>query len=177
MTNARDNDSPTVKQVLQSKWLLIHIRNRLNTLKINTVLSEEDVIQYVILCLIETLRAGTQINHPVAWARLVGERYINKQYKKYRMTEATESDKIEHLATRNNQENRSFEDKTDLLQKIEQLKPISRQIVMMRFFEGLSWNEIASILSKEENKNLNAVTVRKRGERAINELRSYYSVS
>ncbi|WP_414755905.1 RNA polymerase sigma factor [Anabaena sp. CCY 9910] len=137
-------------------------------------MSEEDVIQHVILCLIEALRAGTQINHPVAWARLVSERYVNNKYKKYRMTEATELDKIEHLATRNNQENRCYEDEADLMQKIEQLKPISKQILIMRFFEGLSWNEIAYLLSKQENKNLNAVTMRKRGERAINELRSYY---
>ncbi|NJN13429.1 MAG: sigma-70 family RNA polymerase sigma factor [Richelia sp. RM1_1_1] len=174
MTNTNCNDFTEVRQVLQAKWLRIHIRNRIYALKLSSSISEEDVIQYVVMCLVETLRSGTQVNHPVAWSKLVSERYIQKLYKKHRVSVAIESDKIEYLANRRCDEKDFYENNEEIVKKIQQLKPANREIVEMRFFQNLSWSQIAEILSHQEGKQIRVVTARKRGERALEELRKIY---
>ncbi len=168
------NKFPEVRQVLQARWLKIQIRSRIHTLKLGSFISEEDVVQHVVMCLIETLNSGTQVHHPIAWAKLVSQRYISKLYKKYRMSEATELDKIEYLANLCYHENRSYNNNEEIFHNIQQLKSSSREIINMRFFQGLSWEQVAAILSRQENKRIYAATARKRGERAINELRQIY---
>jgi hypothetical protein len=44
----------------------------------------------------------------------------------------------------------------------------------MRFFQQLQWNIIAEVLSSQENRIICIATARKRGERALNELRQIY---
>ena len=119
-------------------------------------------------------RLGTQVNHPVAWAKLVSERHIQKLYKIHRVSEATESEKIEYLANLRCDENISYDNNEQIVKNIQQLKPLSGEIVKMRFFQKLSWGEIAEILSRREGKQIGAATARKRGERALNELREIY---
>lgn len=163
-----------VNQVLQAEWLRIHIRGRIHSLKLSSLISEEDIIQYVLISLTETINSGTTVNYPVAWSKLVSERRIQKLYKKHRLSEATESEIIEYYASQRCDKN-SFDNNNDeITKKIQQLKPTSREIIRMRFFEDLSWDKIADILSKREGKQIRVATARKRGERALNELRQIY---
>lgn len=163
-----------VRQVLQSKWLKLHIRSRIHALELSSSVSEEDVIQHVAICLVETLKSGTQVNYPVAWSKLVSERHIQKLYKKHRVTQATESDKIEYLANLRCNENDYYDNDEEIVKKIQQLKPASKEIVEMRFFRSLSWSQVAEILSRQEDKQIRVATARKRGERALEELRQIY---
>ncbi|AVH65222.1 hypothetical protein NPM_3643 [Nostoc sp. 'Peltigera membranacea cyanobiont' N6] len=78
------NNFPEVHQVSQSKYLKTYIMNRMHSLNLYSFLSEEDVLQYVMKCLIETLESGEQINNPIAWSKLVSEQHINKTYKRHR---------------------------------------------------------------------------------------------
>ncbi len=174
MTNPNSNDFAEVRQVLEAKWLKIYVKNRIHALKLSSSISEEDVIQYVIMCLIETLKSGTQVDYPVAWSKLVSERHIQKLYKKHRVTQATESDKIEYLANLRCDENDLYNNDGEIAKKIEQLKPASKEIVEMRFFHNLSWSQVAEILSRQEDKQIRVATARKRGERALEELRQIY---
>jgi len=166
--------SQAVFQVLQADWLRIHIRGRIHALKLSSLISEEDIIQYVVKCLTETINAGTTVNYPVAWSKLVSERRIQKLYKQNKFSEATESETIEYLASLRCNDNSFYNNNEEINKKIQQLKPASREIIKMRFFEGLSWDKIADILSEQEEKRIRVATARKRGERALNELRQMY---
>lgn len=171
---ANQEISQAVNQVLQADWLKIHIRSRIHALKLSSLISEEDIIQYVVECLTETINSGTTINYPVAWSKLVSERRIQKLYNKNKFSEATESQKIEYLASSRCDENSFYNNNDEINKKIQQLKPASRKIIRMRFFEDLSWDKIADILSEQEGKQIRVATARKRGERALNELRQIY---
>jgi polyhydroxyalkanoate synthesis regulator protein len=90
------HDFQEVNQVLKSTWLKKYISNRIYILKLSSHISAEDIIQHVTEYLIRDLKSGKKIEYPIAWAKLVSERYISKVYKKNRKTEATEADKIEY---------------------------------------------------------------------------------
>ena len=171
--NPDSKDFFEVRQVLQSKWLRIHIRSRIHALKLNSSITEEDVIQQVAMYLFETQNSGKQIKHPIAWSKLVSERYVQKVYKKNKFTEATEPETIEYFASKHQDEN-DFNDDRQIKKNIEKLKPANREILKMRYFQDLSWGEIAKILSRRENRQIHETTARKRGERALNRLRQIY---
>jgi RNA polymerase sigma factor (sigma-70 family) len=176
MMTTGKHDFQEVNQVLRSTWLINYINNRIYILKLSSHLSGEDIIQHVTECLIRDLKSGKKIEYPIAWAKLVSERYISKVYKKNRKTEATEAEKIEYFANLVLEET-SFpylDHNRQLHQSIQQLKPSSRQLIEMRFFQQMHWNKIAEILSCQENKLICIATARKRGERALNELRQIY---
>ncbi|AVH65219.1 RNA polymerase sigma factor [Nostoc sp. 'Peltigera membranacea cyanobiont' N6] len=173
MTNAKNKCFPEVIQVLESQQLKNHIRYRLRVLSI-TFISEDDVINYACMCLVETLNSSKQVIYPIAWARSVSNRYINYQYKKHKMSRATESDKIEYLANRCNQEFTSCDDDKEIFQKIQKLNLTDQKLIIMRFFEKFSWKNIALHLSQQEGKTISDATARKRGERAIDRLREKY---
>jgi RNA polymerase sigma factor (sigma-70 family) len=173
------NDFPEVTEVRQSRWLLNYTNNRIHILKLSSYLSGDDVIQYAALCLTKELQSGKEITYPIAWAKLVCERHINKQYKKNKNIQAQESNQIERLANLRSQEIdiHFFDNNEQLHHSIQQLRPSSKQIIEMRFFQQLHWEQIATILSRQEERQICAATARKRGERAINELRQIYRVN
>ena len=171
--NHDSNDFFEVRQVLKSKWLKIHIRNRIHILKLSSLIMEEDVIQQVAMYLFEAQISGKKIKHPIAWSKLVSERHIQKVYKKNKLNEATKYEAIEDLLGKHQDEN-YFDDDGRIRKSIEQLKPANREIIKMRYFRDLSWGKIAEILSQQEGKQISEPTARKRGERALNELRQIY---
>ena len=173
MVNSDSNDFIEVRQVLQSKWLKIHIRSRIHALKLSSLISEEDIIQQVILYLVTTLQSGKQVEHPIAWSKLVSERHIQKVYKKNKFTDAIEPETIEYFASKH-QDETEFSDDKQIKKNIGRLKPSYREILKMRYFLDLSWGEIAEILSRKESKQVHETTARKRGERALNKLRQRY---
>jgi RNA polymerase sigma factor (sigma-70 family) len=173
------NDFPEVNQVLRSTWLMNYVNFRIYRLELSSYLSGEDVIQHVVECLTLDIQSGKKIEHPIAWAKLVSERFMTKQYRKNRNSKLKELSQIEYFASLNHQEDDFpfFDSKEQLHQSMQQLKPASREIIRMRFFQELHWNKIAEILSTIENKQISVETARKRGERAIKELRQIYLVS
>jgi DNA-directed RNA polymerase specialized sigma24 family protein len=177
MTNAKHRDDcPEVAEIFQSKILRNYIKLRLYVLKMNNALSQEDVINHVALCLVETLQSGKLVSYPIAWAKKVSERYINSQFSKFKSSEATDSDKIEYFANHLLEQNKSFyeDEKEEIRTKIKQLTPGNQKILIWRFFKHFSWSQIAELLSQEEGKTINVATARKRGERALDELRKRY---
>lgn len=165
-----------VAEVLESARLKAYISYRLRILQMNHVLDEKDVINYVALCLVETLRSGKPVSYPFAWAKIVSVRYINSQYNKFKNSYPLDSEKIEYLINRKIEYNTPFDedDKEEIYRKIKQLTPTNQKIIMWRFFQNLSWTQIAELLTQEEGKTISNATARKRGERALNELREKY---
>jgi DNA-directed RNA polymerase specialized sigma24 family protein len=140
----------------------------------NNALSDEDVVNHVVLCLVENLQSGKSVSYPIAWAKVVSERYINSQFNKLKSTKTTDADKIEYLANRQLEQNTPLDEQAEILQKIKQLTSGNQKLVIWRFFQHLSWHEIAELLTQEEGKIIRTATARKRGERAIDELRKQY---
>jgi RNA polymerase sigma factor (sigma-70 family) len=174
------NGLPEVTEILHSRWLKNYIRVRISTLKLSSHISEEDVIQHAAAeCAIKYFNSGQRIEYPITWAKLVSERYINKLYKKNRNSEATDSEKLEYLANIAFEERnlRDSENQGQLHQSIRQLKSASRQIIELRFIQELHWDQIAEILSCQENRVICIATARKRGERALRELKKIYLAS
>lgn len=176
MTNVKSRyDYPQVAEILQSKKLREYIKLRLYVLKMNNVLSEEDVINYVALCLVKTLQSGKTVPYPIAWSKVVSQRHISNQYNKSKSSEATDSNKIEYLANRLVYPNTSFDEREEIHKKIKQLRPGNQKILILRFFKHLSWDKIAELLTREEGTKISSATARKRGERALDELRRKYT--
>jgi RNA polymerase sigma factor (sigma-70 family) len=162
-----------LEEILQSKSLRIFLRYRLYIMKMNHLLTEDDVISHVCVELIKAYNSGKVINSPLAWSKVVGERYIICQRKKASKSEPTEREIIE-LNANNQQHHTSYEEREELKNKMKQLKLTTQNILEWRFFQNLSWEQIADLLSQQENKPVNVATARKRGERALKELRNLY---
>ncbi|AFZ03642.1 tetratricopeptide repeat protein [Calothrix sp. PCC 6303] len=167
--------SQVVSQTLQSQWLSAYIKHRLLRLKPNV--SEEDVLHYVIVSLIEAVKSGMEVRHPVTWGKLVADRYINKQYKLSRQSIIVKPRMLEFFGNVHRQElSSAFDtDDTEYLQsQIARLKERDRQIIQWRFFDNLSWSEIAVRLSSK-TKPVTEQGARQRGKRALDALRSLYT--
>lgn len=174
MVNVIPNQQSMFEDILQSKNLRIYIRYRLYVMKMNSLLTEDDVINYVCVELIKAHNSGKSINSPLAWSKVVSERYIIYQRKKTSRSEPTELEIIEYLA--NHQEHYiGYDEKEELKNKMKQLKPATQRILNWRYFQNISWEEIADLLSQQENKQVNVTTARKRGERALKDLRNLYT--
>ncbi|BAZ14601.1 hypothetical protein NIES4071_64450 [Calothrix sp. NIES-4071] len=167
-----DKEQSKLEEILQSRSLKIYVRNRLYVMKMNNLLTEDDVIGYVCMEFIKAYNSGKSINSPLAWSKVVSEKYIQSQRNKTSRSEPTELVTIEFLAK--NQESQVSYEETELNYKIKQLKFTTQEIIKWRFYQNLSWEEIANLLSQQEAKEVDAATARKRGERALNELRNLY---
>jgi RNA polymerase sigma factor (sigma-70 family) len=176
MTHTPYSSEVLVLQVLQSPSLSIHIECRLSTLKPKPSVLKEDVIHHVIASLIEAIKSGKEIRNPVAWGKCVAERYISKQYKLCRKSIMVESGTLEFLENIHRQEPFLPFDTDDaeyLYSQIARLKDCDRQIIQLRFFDNLSWSEIAVRLSSS-TKPVTEQAARQRGKRALDALRSLY---
>ncbi len=162
-----------LQEILQSRSLRVYVRNRLYVMRMNNLLTEDDVISYICVELIKAYNSGKVINSPLAWSKVVSERYIIYQRKKASRSEPTELEIIEFKANHQNY-CISYEEREELNNKMKQLKIATQKILNWRFFQNFSWEEIAEKLSQQEKKQVNAATARKRGERALKELRSLY---
>jgi RNA polymerase sigma factor (sigma-70 family) len=170
------SDYPEILQVLQSQSLSVHIKCRLATLEPKPNVSAEDVLQYVLLSLIQAKQSGKEVRNSIAWGKCVAERYINKQYKLRRRNIILESNTLEFLDNIYRQETPSLDacEIEYLHSQIELLKDCDRQIIQLRFFDGLTWNQIADLLSKQSDKPVNEQNARQKGKRALDKLRNLY---
>ena len=68
-----------------------------------------------------------------------------------------------------------IEQKKNMLQiALQKLEDDERKIIEMKFFEDLSWSEIAKRLEFEQGKVVNIAALRKRGSRSLQKLRRIY---
>ncbi|HBL13787.1 MAG TPA: hypothetical protein DD379_20810 [Cyanobacteria bacterium UBA11162] len=123
-----------------------------------------------------TLQKGKKVPKPKlqAWARSTGRniiRELSRKEKKYRVIGLNEwevaTDEEISLAVEKQEE---FERVHDAL---KELSAETQGLLKIRFFQGLSWQEIALHLA-QKGQNVSVATLRKRGERAINQLREVY---
>lgn len=170
--------SKNLEEIYNSKFLRAFVRGRLNVLRLKHIITEDDVINNVSLELFKAQQSGREIVHPIAWAKIVSERHIMHTKKKNQLIDSLdEMNLLNTIPSSYPEEEENClinEEREEINQKIQLLKPASKKILELRFFQNLSWEQIAKLLSKEEGQEINAPTARKRGERALKELRHLY---
>jgi DNA-directed RNA polymerase specialized sigma24 family protein len=170
------NNFSALDEIVKSKIFRNYIKSRLYILNMNCLLTEDDVINHVVVELLKAHRSGKFIDYPIAWSKIVSERYIGSERRKSKRVEATESERIEYLANHKHTENLGYDEEDEIHKKIQNLKPSSQQILIWRFFQHFCWSQIAELLSNTEGKTISSATARKRGERALDELRKQYCI-
>ncbi|GJD22584.1 hypothetical protein RIVM261_075400 [Rivularia sp. IAM M-261] len=170
------SSSQDLEAIYISKSLRNYVKSRLYAMEMNNIITEEDVINYVLMELIKARNCGKIINYPLAWTKVVSERYIRYTRKKYNSIQSLDEHSflLERIPSYYEEKFIGREEKEEIDQKIQLLKSASQRIIKWRFFENMSWGQIAELLSKEEGQEINTSTARKRGERALIELRNLY---
>jgi RNA polymerase sigma factor (sigma-70 family) len=124
----------------------------------------------------KALHKGKKVPNPEAWIKKTGFNFVREMSRK-RKCQNLDHNTLESVVA-------SVEDiNLDLIKQEESdrvhdaLKKLSlenQQLLKLRFFQGLSWSEIAQHLTTQNGNKVVVETLRKRGERAINQLREVY---
>ncbi|NEO36663.1 MAG: sigma-70 family RNA polymerase sigma factor [Moorea sp. SIOASIH] len=143
----------------------------------------DDILSQVWEKAAEVERLERPIENPEAWAKKVGERIIF-QHKRRELSEKKFIQKLEPMI-----QSQIFASPRDdlycdgtlgemltlALKELKQTKPDFYQLVVMRFFDELSWEQISSELYPDTaitKKTINRV--RQRGNRALKKLREIF---
>jgi RNA polymerase sigma factor (sigma-70 family) len=122
------------------------------------------------------VEAGKPIFNVEAWLRRTGFFYIlelSRDNQKYSLVDTCVLE-----STLSAEDNKQLvleqeESITEVHQALQELNTKDRQLLQMRFFEELSWEEIQARFALN-GESVQLVTLRKRGERAIKALREAY---
>lgn len=158
-------------------WLFIY-RN-LKLLQLRGV-EPYEVLHEVWLCGIQTIKAGRTINNPKAWIRTVAYRIIIKEVRRLKPEKiaSVSFDTIEPYAlveiNASSNDNESEDCHQLIRQSICELDQEDQRLIILRFFQKLSWEEIREVLISEGIGVANVAALRKRGQRALERLRNKY---
>lgn len=128
---------------------------------------------------IKAIKAGTKIKNPGAWIRKVSYYILVEEVRRLQV-EKRASVSFDSIESRFLVEPVSSEnDETEtcyllLRQAVHNLKQEDQKIITLRYFQGLSWEEIREVLISEGIEVKSVAVLRKRGQRAIERLRGKY---
>lgn len=127
----------------------------------------------------KAIKAGTIINNPEAWIRKVSYYILVQEVRRLqaekRASVSFDSIESRFLVEPGSSENDQTEARYLLLrQAIHDLKQEDQKIITLRYFRGLSWEEIRKILISEGFEVKSDAALRKRKQRAIERLRCKY---
>lgn len=134
----------------------------------------EDLISEVYLRGLKLINSGEEIRNPGAWIRVTAYNVIREMHRE-KQKEQSNSELVELKVS--SQENENYQETEENFLKLKQLlKSLNdkdKQILELRFFQDLSWQEITDYLSSQ-GEVLTSATVRQRGSRALKRLRKAY---
>ncbi|MFB2967627.1 sigma-70 family RNA polymerase sigma factor [Aerosakkonema sp. BLCC-F183] len=157
--------------------LKIFFRYRLQQFGLLGSHEPDDVINESIVRLDRAIKAGKQILNLEAWIRVTGLNYIRELSRKQKKCQAfdpfeldkhTESEQCDFIL-----EEADTSEHRKVREALQELKPQEREILELRFFEKLSWQDIAQYLANKGN-CATVDALRKKGERAIKRLRKVF---
>ena len=134
----------------------------------------EDVISEVYLRGVKLIDSGEEIRNPGAWIRVTAYnviREMNRQKRKEQPNSELVELKVSPQETEHNQEKE--QNFLKLKHLLESLNEKDRQILELRFFQDLSWQEVTDYLNSQ-GEVVTIVTVRQRGSRALKRRRKAY---
>jgi RNA polymerase sigma factor (sigma-70 family) len=160
------------------KNLLLHFSIRLRQYGLLGIYESEEVLYEVGSRFWDTLQKGKNvpIPNPEAWARITGRNIIHELSRKQKKYQTVEPNKLELVVATDEEISLTLEKQEEsdrIHDALKQLKSETQELLKLRFFQGLSWQEIAEHLA-QNGQNVSVATLRKRGERAINQLREVY---
>ncbi|NEP47999.1 MAG: sigma-70 family RNA polymerase sigma factor [Moorea sp. SIO3C2] len=167
----------------QVQYLKGYYYNLLCRCKLQHRCDSDDILSQVWEKAAEVERLERPIENPEAWAKKVGERII-LQKKRRELSEKKSIQKLEPMI-----QSQIFASPRDdlycdgtlgqmlalALKELKQTKPDFYQLLVMRFFDELSWEQISSELYPDTaitKKTINKV--RRRGSRALEKLRKIF---
>ena len=151
--------------------------------KLQSLFEADDILSLVQKKANEVNRSECQIKNPVPWARKVGERIIFQKRRK-EISKKKASQKIEYMLQSQIycHPNKDLyfditwgELLTSALKELKEIKPRFYQLIVMRFFHELSWEEISSELYPDTTITKTIINrVRQKGNRALKKLREIF---
>jgi RNA polymerase sigma factor (sigma-70 family) len=135
----------------------------------------DEVIDEAVMRLITAIERGKKITNLESWIRSTGYNFIRElsRKRKYQNLDPNTLDSLvaspEDISLYLTQQ----EESERVHNALKELKPETQELIKLRFFQGLSWPEIVQHLTQNGQK-VSEATLRKRGERAINQLKEVY---
>ena len=156
-------------------WKFIHSRIRQFHLNCDAY----SVVNEAYLRGINAINNGEDIQKPLAWIRSTAFNII-REWSRKQKKETYDSPFLENYLDSNpvDTDSRTViepEVKHLLEAALAHLRPEEQEVLKLRWIDGLSWREIANILSCEDKQILEG-TIRKRGGRALKRLRQKYQM-
>lgn len=139
----------------------------------------DDILHEAISRLWSASLAGKDIYNAVAWLRQTGLNIINELSRaknKYRIIDNPNLD-LELILSdeQKHHESEDYELYVQLYQALQELDFADRELIILRFYKQMSWQDIGELLAKNGVPLSNAA-LRKRGSRALENLRKIFMV-
>lgn len=167
-----------------ARSLLAFIQRTLRQFQLEDYITEVDIfIEAYLRGVRLTGEAGTAIQRPKAWMRQTALNIIRECKRdrlRYRLMALDEL--VEQAIVRQSPEEWESrwgdaditEEIQAVIQALDSLEPMDRQLIWLRIIEGLSWKDVQVQLLAEGELPISNVALRKRGQRALERLRQAY---
>lgn len=142
---------------------------RLYQFKLNNRFDPDDIIHDIYLRLDKQLTAGKCIPNVDAWLRGAAHNRIREISRKCNQETPFEPSMLEDTIADKN-ESLDLIAHEHLREAMQLLSEEQRDLLIMRFYGGMSWESISEVLSSQ-GRNVLQETLRKQGQRAIEKLR------
>lgn len=159
------------------KNIRLNFKRLLKQFHLLGIYEPDDVFNEAVIRFMKTLQKGKRVPKPEAWFNTTGfniVRELSRMQKKYRTvepntleSEVASDEEISLALEKQEKSERTHE-------ALMELKSEDRELLMLQFFEGLSYPEIAQHLAQKEQ-NVSASTLRKRMQRAKEKFGEVYS--
>jgi RNA polymerase sigma factor (sigma-70 family) len=159
--------------------LSIFVRTRLRNFHLNQFYDLTDVLNEAYCRGVKLIESGESIRNTSAWIRSTAYNIIREWSREQKRTQPLESNlefKVDVALAKIAPvpENVIDEHLMVVQTALQQLSHRDKIILSLRFEEGLSWQEIGEQLQASGERPQKEATLRKRGERAIKNLRTMY---
>ena len=176
MTTHLETQFPALKQHLLYSSLRKFFYLRLKQYNLLGRYQPDDVLAEAIIRLHSAVASGKFIFNLKSWLQRTGFNYIREISRDQKKYNSVDTSFLEYTLSAENicqialEQEESYSTVHRVLQKLDTK---DRKLLEMRFFEGLSWEEIQArlIICGE---SVQVGTLRKRGERALNAFRDIY---
>jgi RNA polymerase sigma factor (sigma-70 family) len=148
---------------------------RLYQFRLTGTHSPQDVVNECMRRYYEARAKEKPIPNTAGWLRKTALNYIHELSREERKADTHDPATFEFLliANRNHEVNEDDPDYKCLHRALDALPQAQQELLKLRFFQNLSWEEI-SFRYSERGEQIQVPTLRKRGERALRAVRSAY---
>jgi len=157
---------------LESNTFFAFIKRGLRQFNLDSYYDPSDIISEAYIRGVRSISSGMIITNPLAWIRMISYNIIRELSR----NQNRQKGDIAQLQDSVIFEPSNIEDDLELIAlAFKYLSSEDREIITLRTFEGLSWSEISKRLESDERQALQEAVLRKRGSRAMQRLRKFFT--